>query len=405
MKTGHSLFDGQPTPSHLSTIEQEIGQLTHPTIYIHVPFCRTHCDFCTFPTTLFITLLGDKYIAALDHQLGYIRDHYPHIDMSKVYIGGGTPATLLPELTALVKKYDLGTAELSIEAHPQDFVHMTDEELSDMSGSFTRVSIGLQTLNPALLEPMNRSNGHRPLDYIKRVVDTGMLVNVDLIHGIEGQTLESFTDDLHALIALGVKQITCYPLMGKATATPPLVAEDAFYRAMLGIFDENGYTPLTPWCFTTCPEKGHGEYISTRNNDSREQILALGVGGISKIGNIFAINRFNLRAYAEAVAHDELPILSTRKLTAFQEAQYFLLTALFSMCVDTQELTGKFIIDLFIKIELRVLKLLGVVQTDKEHRHRYTLTEQGMFYMSKAMSSFYAGLGQYRQPHNQTISK
>ena len=400
---GKTLFEGEAEERLVTQIEQAIGQLTHPTIYIHIPFCRTKCDFCDFPTVIFNSIIGTSYIAALDRQLAYLQKTYPQLDMSKVYIGGGTPATLLPELLTLQKKYNIGISELSVEAHPQDFAHITDEELREMGETFSRVSIGVQTFNEDLLEKMNRSNGKKPLEYINKAVESGMLVNVDLIYGIEGQTLESFLSDLNALIELGVPQITCYPLMGKETQAEPLAKEDQFYRALLDVFAQHGYRPLTPWCFTNSDQDGQGEYISQNDNDSREQILALGVGGISKLGNIFAINHFNLGEYFQAAAHDQLPIMSTKKLSAFQEAQYFLLTALFGMSIDTQRLTGNFAVDQLIKAELMALHAIGVIRRSSEEQTVYELTEQGMFYMSKAMSSFYAGLGHFRRPHNETI--
>lgn len=398
---GQTLFTGEAEKALVSNIEQQIGQLTHPTIYIHIPFCRTKCDFCDFPTVIFNSIIGKNYIAALDRQLAFLQKTYPNLDMSKVYIGGGTPATLLPELLALKRKYNIGLAELSVEAHPQDFAHITYEELAEMGENFSRVSIGVQTFNEELLEGMNRSNGKRPLEYIQRAVDSDMLVNADLIYGIQGQSLESFISDLLALIELGVPQITCYPLMGKETQSD--VRENQFYKALLDIFEQHGYRPLTPWCFTNSDQEGQGEYISQNDNDSREQILALGVGGISKLGNTFAINHFNLGDYFQAAAQNELPIMSTRRLSTIQEAQYFLLTALFGMKINTQNLSGNKLVDHLIKAELMALHAIGVIRKSKDDKHVYELTEEGMFDMSKAMSSFYAGLGQFRRPHNETI--
>lgn len=409
---GESLFaesnKNQDLRAASKEIEYRITGLSNPTIYIHIPFCRTHCNFCDFPTSIFQQVIATRYIQALDLQLGWLQEQYPQLDMSKVYIGGGTPATVLPELLTLIHKYRLGSNELSLEAHPQDFSHITSDELAQMTQVVKRVSIGVQTFDEDLLKKMDRSNGQNPIENIAKAVESDMQVNVDLIYGLEGQSVESFIHDLKKLIAFRVPQITCYPLMGRDTKNRQLVEDDIFYKAMLETFKSHGYTPLTPWCFTTLDNSAQGEYISHNDNDSREQILALGIGGISKLGNMFAINHFNLGAFFESAQNNQMPLMKTRHLSQFEEAQYFLLTALFGMKINTKRLTGNRKIDALIEAELLVLLALGVVKkaahvASDTKSTEYVLTEQGMFYMSGAMASFYAGLGHFRKPHNKTI--
>lgn len=441
-KLGESLF-APGTEVLISQIEEQIKHLTRPTIYIHIPFCRTQCTFCNFTTTQYQAEAARKYIRALDEQLAQLVSKYPNLDLSKVYIGGGTPATVINELLDLIDKYHLGSSDaiqqsnqtidtpmmdthnpnqnldtttattsnhqISIEAHPQDFAHLSPETLRRMKKSIGRVSIGVQSFDNNLLKDMNRSNGDTPLLYIQRAIDSGLQVNVDLIFGLKGQSIQSFVNDLEQLIAIGTPQITCYPLMGGNEALEKQSPQaDAFYRAMLDTFKTYGYRPLTPWCFTTLNETAQGEYISDTDSESREQIIGLGVGAISKIGPYFAINSFNIPEYFRLIHDNKTPLMAARKLSRFQEAQYFLLTGLFGMSVHTRRLTGNLITDTFIRAQLLTLSALGIVQKVTSTREdamgtEYRLTETGMFCLSEIMSSFYAGLGEFRKEHNPGI--
>lgn len=369
----------------------EIPPHSKQTLYIHIPFCHAPlCEMCPFFRMEYQSDLADRYLLDLEEEL----KRYQHLPFPEVYVGGGTPATVLKKLVALLKKYNLGSQKLSLEAHPQD---LTADNIRLMEeAGVTRLSVGIQSFNPQLLEQMDRNNGRRPIENLKQAVDK-FTVNADLIYNFAGQTVEQFLADLDTLIAIGVPQITCYPLMA-APGSFKIVdnsQEREFYFAMLAKFKEHGYQAKTPWCFTKDPDTQQGEYIS---EEGGEEYLGVGASAISKIGETFIINLFNLDQYHQQVNAGMPPLVGARKLSLIEDAQYFLLTGLFGMRLDTTKLTGNPVKDKLIKMELFALRKMGLVTIDD---HTAELTPEGMFFFSRAMKDFYTGLNFFRQEYKE----
>ncbi len=366
-----------------------------PTLYIHIPFCHAPlCEMRPFFRVEFETKMAQKYIQDVRTELS----RYKGVKFSSVYIGGGTPATILPALVDLVKDFGIGQKELSVEAHPSD---LTQANVGLMKkAGVTRLSVGVQSFDPDLLRKMKRNNGRNSIENLKRAAES-FSVNADLIYNFAGQTVAQFENDIDILVDLGISQITCYPLM--AAPGEFHVVDDSregeFYAVMLKKFAQAGYKPLTPWCFAKATEESQGEYISSSSGD---QYLGVGASAISKIGPFFTINSFNLAEYHNRVAHSEQAVIGVKKLSIFEDAQYFLLTGLFGMKLDLNKLTGSKVKDRLIRVEIKLLQAAKLVTVNG---NTVTLTESGMLFFSKAMKEFYTGLNFFRQKHKENAAK
>lgn len=183
-------------------------------VYVHVPFCASTCDFCAFyqetPTA------GDvaRYLEGVRLELSQVAPERP---VDTVFWGGGTPGLLaardLRELGRIVREACVGDpAEWTIELAPGS---VTDERLEALREvGVTRVSLGVQSFQPALLEALGRRHSREQvLRAHQRVRAAGFAsVNLDLMFALPGQADESWEADLGEALALGPDHLSTYCL-------------------------------------------------------------------------------------------------------------------------------------------------------------------------------------------------
>ncbi|MGH7235344.1 MAG: radical SAM family heme chaperone HemW [Nitrospiraceae bacterium] len=189
-------------------------------LYIHVPFCRTRCHFCAFYLRIHREDQAQMYMESLarEIQLSATRNSLGGRRLDSVYLGGGTPTTLRPEqlctMLGLARNY-LGVqegAEVTVEAHP-DSVTLEGLRRLDCAG-FNRISFGVQSLDDGELVRLGRrtpSESARAAVALARAAGF-VNINLDLMYGLPGQTLESWRSTLEQAIALEPTHLSCYAL-------------------------------------------------------------------------------------------------------------------------------------------------------------------------------------------------
>lgn len=181
-------------------------------VYVHLPFCRTHCAYCPFAVSTNIEL-QDAYTAALVRE---IEERANGEEVETIFFGGGTPsrtsrANLTKVVDALSRSFALTGAEFSLEANPED----VDAEAIDFWRSLgvNRLSIGVQSFHDAELCPLGRVHGReRALAAIGDAVANGVRTSLDLILGLPSQTAESFRETLDLAVNSGAGHISLYML-------------------------------------------------------------------------------------------------------------------------------------------------------------------------------------------------
>ncbi|QDV72129.1 radical SAM family heme chaperone HemW [Botrimarina mediterranea] len=184
--------------------------------YLHVPFCRHRCGYCNFAVVAGRDDLAPAYLRALGVELAQLDTPRP---VETLYLGGGTPTRLvlplLDELLTLARKWfpavEGAEPEFTVEANPGDLSAEAIALLADRG--VTRLSLGVQSLNPAKLRHLERD--HTPED-VHRVVraaqDAGLHVAIDLIFAAPGETLDEWRADLDAAVALEPTHASTYGL-------------------------------------------------------------------------------------------------------------------------------------------------------------------------------------------------
>ena len=187
-------------------------------IYIHIPFCRSKCDYCDFYSLAGREDRMDDYQKAL---LAHMKETAPlarGFQVDTVYFGGGTPSyygekRLRALLKAAAKWFDLAKdAEVTVECNPDS----VDRKmlLALRRAGANRVSLGVQSAHSCELESL-----HRPHDFAQvlaavQAVRAAKLKNLslDLIYGLPGQDMEGWQDTVEQVLDLEPEHLSCYGL-------------------------------------------------------------------------------------------------------------------------------------------------------------------------------------------------
>jgi oxygen-independent coproporphyrinogen-3 oxidase len=200
--------------------------------YVHVPFCHRVCPYCDFSVVAGKDQLIDRYGDALITEIERCEPFDRPLDA--VAVGGGTPSRLAAGplrrvVDAVRDRCGLSSsAEVSLEANPEDWSPRYAEEMA--SAGFTRVSLGVQSFDAAVLGYLGRA--HDPAcgeGAVAAARDAGLAsVSLDLIYGSPVETPESWRASLRRAVALGIDHLSTYALtVERGTALSRAVAGGA----------------------------------------------------------------------------------------------------------------------------------------------------------------------------------
>lgn len=176
-------------------------------LYVHIPFCRSRCVYCSFYSTVSLSLM-ERYVSALCSELAVSEP------WRTIYIGGGTPSLLpIPLLSRLFEHIDCSSAaEVTIECNPDDVTPSFAAFLSCLP--VNRVSLGVQSFNDSILHFAHRRHDSRQaVEAVSLLRAAGIAnISIDLIYGFPGETLDMWDSDLSSALALGVEHVSAYCL-------------------------------------------------------------------------------------------------------------------------------------------------------------------------------------------------
>ena len=188
-------------------------------IYIHVPFCRSKCQYCDFYSlTTKDDKLMDSYIEATCKHIKEAGALAPNYQVDTIYFGGGTPSFFGADgmamiLSAIRRGFDvLHDAEITFEANPDS---VSQKLLSRLRNEgFNRVSLGIQTDDDAILQKIGRPHTYsQAVLAVERIRKAGFNnLSVDLMYGLPGQTLENWEGTVRNVLKLNPDHISCYGL-------------------------------------------------------------------------------------------------------------------------------------------------------------------------------------------------
>lgn len=189
-------------------------------LYLHIPFCRQRCDFCAFYLEIHRDKRAASFVDALREEIRLYgkQDSARRHRVQSIYFGGGTPTTLSAEqIISLLEEIRQAftvtdNAELSIEAHPAT---VSGRDLLQLAhAGFTRISFGAESMNDGEFASIGRPG---TVDQTTQAVALARAagftnINLDLMYGLPGQTLASWTQTLDRIVTLDPSHISCYAL-------------------------------------------------------------------------------------------------------------------------------------------------------------------------------------------------
>ena len=188
-------------------------------IYIHVPFCRSKCNYCDFYSMpCKDDALMDSYLDAVCAHIKEAGALAPGYRVDTIYFGGGTPSyfggdAIAIIMTAIRRNFDVATdAEITFECNPDS---VTDKLLHRMRAEgFNRVSMGVQDDHDDMLKKLGRPHTYaQSVAAFQRIRKAGFRnVSLDLMYGLPGQTLQDWRDTLENVLKMNPEHFSCYGL-------------------------------------------------------------------------------------------------------------------------------------------------------------------------------------------------
>lgn len=179
-------------------------------VYIHIPFCKSKCKYCSFISFPALDL-KERYLDSLRRE---IVSSYRHEKLDTLYFGGGTPSLLnAVEFKRLLDLFEFDkNTEVTVELNPETITLEYLMQLKDLG--VNRLSFGCQSFDDDILNIIGRRHTSSDVENaVKIAEDCGFTnVSLDFIYGLPSQTIKGFSDDLEHALSLGVQHISLYGL-------------------------------------------------------------------------------------------------------------------------------------------------------------------------------------------------
>ncbi|MGY4426441.1 oxygen-independent coproporphyrinogen-3 oxidase [Bradyrhizobium sp. JR6.1] len=179
-------------------------------LYLHVPFCRSICWYCGFPTSLARSERPIRnYLAVLREEIRLVAEQAPRsLPVNDVHFGGGTPTTIAPaDFLALMELLRScfafsKSAILAIEIDPRAFTADMAETLG--AAGIGRASIGVQSFDPMVQRAVNRLQSEAQVaSAVESLRQHGISrINFDLLFGLPHQTVQSCVNSARTAVAM-----------------------------------------------------------------------------------------------------------------------------------------------------------------------------------------------------------
>ena len=357
--------------------------------YVHMPFCRRLCPFCSFRSLQYSPSKVEPYVEAVKKEILTYRDRLGKIKIGDVYFGGGTPSLTwegIIEIIEHIKSQFEMEGEVGLEANPEDINDTMCEALKQAGVS--KISLGVQSFDGKILRSMRRDyDAKMVLKAIELLLGKGFYVSIDLLNSLPRQQICSLLSDLEMAAGTGVHQVSHYPLMlfpytrwyydaqkGHVTIPTSRLEKKMFY-IVSDYLTANGYRQASCWDFTNVAKAGT-RYVTC----TRDENIGVGLSAYTKIGGLFYVNTFFLREYIKGVKAG-LPIATGMTTPAHRVMRRWFMMGLYRLRVEKADFQERF----GVKMEqamgrfMLMLKLMNIV---KEHPDYIQVTRSGMYWAS-----------------------
>ena len=348
-------------------------------LYIHIPFCKSICNFCPYCKQLYSEEVCEKYLAVLLQEIHMVGSQMKGKKrVTSLYFGGGTPALVadrIGEIIETVEKYFEITEGVGLELHPDNVTVPVLETLK--AAGVTKISIGIQSFQEKYQNILGR-----------KVVDVKQMkaaltavpfetVSMDFIFALPDQTYEDLKADADLAFEIGANHIAIYPFIDFTFTKSKVKAlakkeKRELLDAITKYFQSKGYERNSIWTFSNVKE---AKYSSM----TRDNFLGFGCSATTLLKEQFKINTFSVEEYCKRIAEKKLPTSLTIRFSLRQRMVYYLFWTAYSTRVDERDFEKFFGVPLkrMYGFELWLAKMLGFVT---ERDGVYEMTLKGAFY-------------------------
>ncbi len=368
-------------------------------IYIHIPFCKKKCHYCDFRSFQNCgTAEIEEYMKDLIKEIDLYRELGNTYLIDTLFIGGGTPSMVSSEAIGKVMEKLRSVfsfseyPEISIEGNPDTLSYEKMAHYYDLG--IHRLSMGLQSDDKELLKTIGRIHSYE--DFLNSYENARKIgfrdLNVDLMFGLPGQSLETFQRTLTKVTTLEVPHISAYGLI--------INEETELARridmGMVPTPDEDTEVDMYDRLRESLYEKGYQHYeisnfakpgFQCRHNRTyweNGEYLGLGLGAHSSMGNLRFFNEEDLGDYHKKLQAGEKPVAGEEVISNKERLKESLMLGL--RLIEGVDLTllekrHKTLVDNHIMESLRAFMGKGLLET---HQGRIRLTAKG-YYLSNSV--------------------
>lgn len=324
-------------------------------LYLHIPFCAQKCNYCDFLSSAATMETQVRYVLALQKELELQSEAYREYEVDTIFIGGGTPSLLsaahMKAIMETVHRYYRvrPDGEITIEVNPGT---VDGEKLSIyQSLGINRLSIGLQSANDEELSRLGRIHTYEEfLRTYEAAREMGYgNVNIDLMSGLPGQTLESYSQTLEKVLKLQPEHLSAYSLIveegtpfwklyGDGGRTGERMGNDSKEGILMPLPEEDVEREMYELTGKLLEQSGYQRYeisnyakkgFASRHNMGywrRHNYLGIGLGASSLIHNCRWKNTSDLVFYIEEMGN--CPPEEMEHLTCQEQMEEFLFLGL-----------------------------------------------------------------------------
>ncbi len=348
-------------------------------LYVHIPFCKSICNFCPYCKVRYSEEQCEKYIDALIREIHIVGSQYPKKKKTtSLYFGGGTPALVanrIHEIIDALSEHFIITEGIGLELHPDNVTPEILRILKD--AGVTKISIGIQSF----LSKYQNILGRKRIDTASMMSALEEVpfetVSMDFIFALPGQTYDDLKSDIDEAFSLGANHVAVYPFIDFSFTESPVAAmpkkeKRALLDAITQYCMNKGYSRNSIWTFSSKP------YIKY-SSMTRDNFLGFGCSATTLLKDQFKINTFDIESYCARIDKGNLATSLTIRFTKRQRMIYWLFWTAYSTRVNAADFDKFFGVPLnkMYGFELRTAKLLGFVT---EHKGIYEMTLKGAFY-------------------------
>ena len=368
-------------------------------LYIHVPFCRSKCQYCDFYS------LATKDDSLIDGYLDAVCDHIkeagelaPGYKVDTIFFGGGTPSFFGAEgiaviLTTIRRNFDVDDgAEITVECNPDS---VSDRLLRRLRAEgVNRLSLGIQSDDDEMLKKLGRPHTYsQAVMAYQRMRKAGFRnISVDLMYGLPGQDIQDWAETLDNVLRLNPEHVSCYAL--KVEEGTPF----AELKDVLNLPDDDTQAEMYLTAVDTLKGRGFRQYeisnfcrkgLTSRHNLkywTGGEYLGFGPGASSDFaGKRYSLKR-DLQAYISGIRDGGDIIEDLQEIPNRERAgEYLMLRLRTSQGIEAREYEKMYLLP-FAPLEEVLEKRRRLYHATQTDTGRWVLTPKGFLVSNDIIS-------------------